>query len=121
LDVNEQLYRKNHQLCQRITRAALDFYKVTSSELDNYIEETEAKDQKGDRVSVSQALKHYVRDWSSEGVHERKTFSCVIDTVDVYAPTIEQRIVSPLKVLVPGAGLGRLAYEIAELGGTYFA
>jgi len=117
LAVNEQLIWKNHQLCQKIIRAALDFYEITSTELDNYIRETEAKDQKGDRISVSQALKHYVRDWSSEGTHERKTFTCILDTVGLYAPAVEQRILSPLQVLLPGAGLGRLGFDIAALDG----
>ncbi|KAF2835463.1 N2227-domain-containing protein [Patellaria atrata CBS 101060] len=117
LNINEQLIWKNHQLCEEIVRAALDFYDITSNELEGFIHESEAKSEPADRISVSQALKHYVRDWSGEGAHERKTFSCILNTLAVYAPPLEQRISNPLRVLIPGAGLGRLGFNITALDG----
>jgi SAM-dependent methyltransferase len=67
----------------------------------------------GDHTQVVQALKHFARDWSAAGEHERAaTFPQILSTMATLFPypTGEQR------VLVPGAGLGRLAYELAAQG-----
>ncbi|CAI6333622.1 unnamed protein product [Periconia digitata] len=115
--MNKQLIQLNDQLCQQILRAAFDFYNIAPDELEAYIREAETKNLGADRVSVSQALKHYVRDWSHEGDHERRTYSCILDTIGLYAPALALRFKTPPKVLLPGAGLGRLGYDIAALGG----
>jgi hypothetical protein len=60
-----------------------------------------------------EALRHFVRDWSAEGAPERATiFTPILEALaDV---PIEER--AGKRVLVPGSGLGRLAWEISELG-----
>ena len=62
-------------------------------------------------------LKQLVRDWSAEGEVEReKCYKPMIDALlDYYSdiPAAERR---NFRVLVPGAGLGRLAFDIAQLG-----
>ncbi|KAK7691824.1 hypothetical protein QCA50_005228 [Cerrena zonata] len=62
---------------------------------------------------VQESLKHFVRDWSEEGAQERgRIFEPILNVLkDV---PVEQR--GGMKVLVPGSGLGRLAWEISELG-----
>ncbi|KAM9465268.1 carnosine N-methyltransferase-like [Salvelinus alpinus] len=69
-----------------------------------------------DMDKLKSTIKQFVRDWSEAGQAERD--SC-------YLPLIQeiQRLfpsnkcdVSKVSVLVPGAGLGRLAWEIARLG-----
>ncbi|KAF8610356.1 N2227-domain-containing protein [Ceratobasidium sp. AG-I] len=66
-----------------------------------------------DLARVVEALKHCVRDWSADGADERNR---------VFAPILEVLRQVPVsermntKVLVPGAGLGRLAWEIARMG-----
>ncbi|BFU24053.1 hypothetical protein EHI8A_104230 [Entamoeba histolytica HM-1:IMSS-B] len=62
---------------------------------------------------VRSMLTHLYRDWSIEGINERKL---------CYEPILHrlkelyQDNRNNIKILVPGAGLGRLAYEIASLG-----
>lgn len=65
---------------------------------------------------VSSTLKQIARDWSTECVEERRT---------TYAPFIEELNSlfpsdsidrSKIRVLVPGSGLGRLAFDIAVEG-----
>jgi len=61
---------------------------------------------------VKEALKHFIRDWSVEGREERdRLFSPILAVLRA-----DMRAREDLKVLVPGAGLGRLAWEIANLG-----
>ena len=62
---------------------------------------------------VRESLKHLVRDWSAQGKRERDV---------IFTPILEQLDKIPkdkratYRVLVPGAGLGRLAWEIASMG-----
>ena len=59
--------------------------------------------------SAAQLLAHLARDWSRAGDAARRR---------TYAPVLRalRRERRKLRVLVPGAGLSRLAYEIASLG-----
>ena len=68
-----------------------------------------------DHAKVREALKHFVRDWSEEGRGERsQTFRMVLDTLGRLESEVGGR--RKKRVLVPGAGLGRLAWEISQLG-----
>lgn len=60
-----------------------------------------------------EALRHFVRDWSEEGGPERiKIFEPILSVLREIPE--DQR--SRMRILVPGCGLGRLAWEISELG-----
>ena len=66
-----------------------------------------------DLSRVRESLKHFIRDWSEEGASERtRTFSPILDVLNEVDPS--QR--GEMKILVPGCGLGRLAWEISQLG-----
>ena len=67
----------------------------------------------GDLSRVREAMKHFVRDWSAEGEREReRIFRPILDVLQDVAPEDREQA----RVLVPGAGLGRLAWEISRLG-----
>lgn len=57
-----------------------------------------------------------MRDWSSLGSSERKQcYGPIIEEIEKkYPPDKFKR--SDIQILVPGAGLGRLAFEIASRG-----
>ncbi|KAF5322504.1 hypothetical protein D9619_001588 [Psilocybe cf. subviscida] len=62
---------------------------------------------------VREAMKHFVRDWSEEGRGERtRIFEPVLELLR----KVKQKERESMRVLVPGCGLGRLAWEISELG-----
>ncbi|XP_064470604.1 carnosine N-methyltransferase-like isoform X2 [Ornithodoros turicata] len=69
-----------------------------------------------DMDKVQGVLKQFVREWSSEGSEERQAcFQPILDAIESHFPSDNVNPAS-VKVLVPGAGLGRLAYEIARRG-----
>ncbi|VVC36057.1 Hypothetical protein CINCED_3A008587 [Cinara cedri] len=71
-----------------------------------------------DLEKVESTLKQLVRDWSIEGIEERKTcYKPIIDEILKEFP-LKSVSASDIKILVPGAGLGRLVFEIAKLGYT---
>ncbi|KZT69654.1 N2227-domain-containing protein [Daedalea quercina L-15889] len=67
----------------------------------------------GDLPRVRESLKHFMRDWSEEGREERANiFGPILDVLnEVTAPGRRG-----MRVLVPGSGLGRLAWEISNAG-----
>ncbi|XP_006455526.1 hypothetical protein AGABI2DRAFT_209970 [Agaricus bisporus var. bisporus H97] len=66
-----------------------------------------------DLARVREALKHFVRDWSEEGAGEReKIFQPILRVLEQIPLSAREEA----RVLVPGSGLGRLAWEISQLG-----
>lgn len=62
---------------------------------------------------IRDVLKQFVREWSVEGIEERsRTFMPILDVLSEVAPQRREETT----VLVPGSGLGRLAWEIANMG-----
>ncbi|KAG7123758.1 Carnosine N-methyltransferase like protein [Verticillium longisporum] len=115
MDTVASLIEQNHVLCQQVVDGALEFYGVERDEMTRYIEAKEKENKAAERVSVSQALKHYVRDWTVSGLRERDAaFPCIIQSLEQYFPDRSQ---GDVKVLLPGAGVGRLGHEVAALGG----
>ncbi|KDN36483.1 N2227-domain-containing protein [Tilletiaria anomala UBC 951] len=85
-----------------------------------------------DLDKVRSTLKQFVRDWSECGRAERDAaYQPILDALERYLPqlyarlpqagrpledTQQRQVHADLRVLVPGAGLGRLAFEIAKRG-----
>ena len=107
----------NQELCSRIVQHALEFYGIETEELQKHIKDNESAGKKADKIAVSQALKHFVRDWTETGARERDgPFPCLLKKLDQLFPDRDADA-TPIKALLPGAGLGRLGYDIADLGG----
>ncbi|XP_064387847.1 carnosine N-methyltransferase-like [Halichondria panicea] len=65
---------------------------------------------------VLTTVKQFYRDWSSEGAAERdQCYRPLIEEVLRYFP-LNKCDPSEVSILVPGCGLGRLAYELAKRG-----
>lgn len=70
-----------------------------------------------DMEKVQSTLKQFVRDWSEEGKEERgQSYGPILEELDRLYGDLDEDDKSRLKVLVPGAGMGRLSYEIATKG-----
>ncbi|KIW99536.1 uncharacterized protein Z518_11275 [Rhinocladiella mackenziei CBS 650.93] len=124
-DKCKSLFSSNNQLVRSIVENAFRYYEISNDELDSFASSVE-KTEKPDRISISQALKHVVRDWSQDGYHEWiESYRCIIETLKIFfpdhAPTGTARLAkSPLKILLPGSGLNRLAHEISKIGRNSF-
>lgn len=67
-------------------------------------------------AKINTTLRQCMRDWSVEGQDERrKSYGAVIKELERLCPVNPERKGAP-KVLVPGAGEGRLTYEIVSRG-----
>jgi hypothetical protein len=115
-DIEELIY-ENEMICKGIIANALKFYRVDQKELDEHIKDAEKSKRQADRISVSQTLKHFVRDWADEGSKERNdAFPCILSTME--ALKLDSPSEQPLKILLPGSGVGRLGHELTNLGGN---
>eukprot|EP00566_Odontella_aurita_P013787 CAMPEP_0113572344 /NCGR_PEP_ID=MMETSP0015_2-20120614/26039_1 /TAXON_ID=2838 /ORGANISM="Odontella" /LENGTH=440 /DNA_ID=CAMNT_0000475359 /DNA_START=153 /DNA_END=1472 /DNA_ORIENTATION=+ /assembly_acc=CAM_ASM_000160 len=78
--------------------------------------EPERKWSSDDTMSkVSSVLKSLARDWSAEGVAEREqSYRPILDGFDRHVKVNKES--DPPRILVPGAGVGRLAVELASRG-----
>ncbi|KAI4285129.1 MAG: hypothetical protein L6R38_000879 [Xanthoria sp. 2 TBL-2021] len=60
-------------------------------------------------------IRQFYRDWSSEGAGERRTsYGPVLRDIDAAFANVPNK--GDIKVLVPGAGLGRLVFELCKQG-----
>jgi hypothetical protein len=110
----EGLMLKNAGLAEDVLEHAFNFYGVSRTELEDFVQDT-ANGTNSQKGSTLYAMKHFVRDWSQEGLHEREaTYPCIMAAMQTAFPERSQK---PVTVLVPGSGLGRLGHEIAALGG----
>jgi N2227-like protein len=101
-----------------ITNHALKYYNITSEELKEFSSKIELGDLMGAQAQVDEALDHIVRDWTNEGLHERAAiYPQILNTLDNLFPKRNKGSYGSLKVAIPGAGLGRLAHEVSNLGG----
>lgn len=92
------------------------FYGIEQKELEQHVAEAEKAARLADRISTSQTLKHFVRDWADEGSKERDdAFPCILSTLEKLKP--QAVLEAPFKILLPGSGVGRLGTEVADLGG----
>ena len=75
----------------------------------------------GDMDKVRSTLRQFVRDWSLEGDQERScSYGPILKELDTRFAKLSNQDRAAIKVLVPGAGLGRLAYEIASRGNKIY-
>lgn len=72
-----------------------------------------------DLDKVRSTLKQFYRDWTVEGTTERNIcYTPVMEELDRRFGSLSAEARGKISVLVPGAGLGRLAFDIAVAGYT---
>ena len=71
-----------------------------------------------DIVKMRSTLRLFIRDWAIDGLEERNsTYKPILEELKKFFENRPKKdFEEGINVLVPGAGLGRLMYEIAKLG-----
>ncbi|KAF9446460.1 N2227-domain-containing protein [Macrolepiota fuliginosa MF-IS2] len=77
----------------------------------------EFRPSESDMDKLRSTLKQFVRDWSVEGKSERDAcYEPIKQALLEYFKEVQPENRSRTRVLVPGVGLGRLAFDVAQLG-----
>ena len=71
-----------------------------------------------DIIKMRSTLRLFTRDWAMDGIEERNsTYKPILNELkNFFERKTKKEFQDGINILVPGAGLGRLMYEIAKLG-----
>jgi hypothetical protein len=109
---------KNQGVIQRVLENAMKFYEISNDEFEKFISEEEADGSLPNPYRISDILNHLVRDWSIGGPHRRDLGSApILESLKTLYSDGRRGNHEAKRILLPGAGMGRLAHEIAHLGG----
>jgi carnosine N-methyltransferase len=122
LDRVDAAIESNAELARVILRQGLRSFGMSegTSESDHVVmpEEWAGIAKPSDLDKARSTIRQFYRDWSSEGDVEREAcYGPIFRALD--AQRVRHPQVSQLKVLVPGAGLGRLVFDLCQRG--YFS
>lgn len=111
---------ENYKVIQKMLRDSDEveklFYQYPTGPAVQQNEEQTKKISHQDMENVQSTLKQFARDWSAEGESERlQSYKPIIDEIEKFFDP-EKMEINEVKILVPGAGLGRMAYELASRG-----
>ncbi|XP_034661981.1 carnosine N-methyltransferase isoform X2 [Drosophila subobscura] len=120
LDCVRTCIDRNQAVIRQILRERLlypaDGSSSPTSDADSEFDEPPAHVRHGDMDQAQSTLKLIARDWSTDGALEREqSYKPIIDSIKEYYKPSDYEL-NEIKILVPGAGLGRLTYELACLG-----
>ncbi|KAI5784692.1 N2227-like protein-domain-containing protein [Geopyxis carbonaria] len=103
----------NDIVARAIVSHALEYYQISEPELQAFYRHYHPEDRRrGWHVDTVLSLRHIIRDWSADGLAER---------TETFPPLLALLPPGTQHILVPGAGLGRLAYELAARGHSVIA
>ncbi len=125
-------YQENLKAVENCVDANADILAAIVSDVDTMFENPSAANNANNTIvqksqpsptaladieKIQSTLKQFVRDWSAEGQAERdQCYKPIIETLEKIFGSLSRAERSKTKILVPGAGLGRLAFEIAAKG-----
>ncbi|XP_052248905.1 carnosine N-methyltransferase-like [Dreissena polymorpha] len=119
METVQSCVEQNSRIIKLITQDAEHIFENQQNMSNAGEEEPDSKStlpRLSDMEKVKSTLKQFVRDWSDQGQHERAVcYDPVIAEVVKRFPA-DNCETSQVNILVPGAGLGRLAFEFARRG-----
>ncbi|NP_001089556.1 uncharacterized protein LOC734612 [Xenopus laevis] len=114
LDSIRQCIEHNQMILQMIVDDCTHMFENKEYGVNGYRKPTPPSTFEMDKLKST--IKQFVRDWSEDGKSERDAcYQPIVDEILKYFPK-DKSDVSNINILVPGAGLGRLAWEIAKHG-----
>nr|XP_039258584.1 carnosine N-methyltransferase-like [Styela clava] len=106
---------QNSAICMEIVKSCGNAFQNKSYE-ETENDKTTTNPRPMDLDKVRTTLKQIMRDWSEQGQVERdQCYKPIIDEINQRLPLNKDSGLNPT-VLVPGCGLGRLAWELARMG-----
>ena len=113
-DAVDDAIDNNSEIASKVLRSGLEAFGLDHEPADG-AEEWRGTAKSSDMDKVHTTIRQLYRDWSAEGSPEREAcYSPVLQGVERLFADIEDK--GEIQVLVPGAGLGRLVFEICKLG-----
>lgn len=110
LNMIEKCLAHNQRFCNAIISHAHHMFPLGRS-----VDQSEPVTMR-DIGRVQSTIKQFVREWSVEGEEERAScFKPLLDALVERLP-IHPEAPHPIRVMIPGCGLGRLLWETAQLG-----
>ena len=104
----------NAEIASGILETALAAFDVSSEPMGGEVDWRDTA-KTADMEKVNTTIRQFYRDWSEEGAEERAAhFQPVLEDLSAVFRAKEDR--GEVHVLVPGAGLGRLVFEICKAG-----
>ncbi|KAJ6263689.1 hypothetical protein Dda_2258 [Drechslerella dactyloides] len=111
LDKLDECIEKNSAFAEAILKSGCKSFGIDPLSAENWKDLADS----GDLDKARSTIKQFLRDWSKEGAAEReRCYGPILKAIDKYYGTV----VPPceIRILVPGAGLGRLPFEICSRG-----
>jgi carnosine N-methyltransferase len=110
---------KNAELASAILKSGLQSFGIPTPLPPKSKDEKDPNDWRGfatsnDLEKARSTVRQFYRDWSAEGAVERE--ACYRPVISALQKERQTRSGSKLRVLVPGAGLGRLVFELCREG-----
>jgi carnosine N-methyltransferase len=104
---------KNAEIAESILQSGLAYAEIEDTNASK--PEWQGQIMPHNQEKAHSTLRQLFREWSAGGASEREAcFTPIIDALNSEYPSLVER--NHLKVLVPGAGLGRLVFEICYHG-----
>ncbi|KAI9207266.1 N2227-like protein-domain-containing protein [Polychytrium aggregatum] len=116
MDLIQQRIRANARFLTSIIADQENFLNGESSSGSLSLENHEPLSE-ADHDKVRSTLRQFVRDWSKDGEDERTSaYTPILKEIESLFAQMPREDRGKIQILVPGAGLGRLAFEIASRG-----
>lgn len=125
LDEMDDRIRRNADVLEQVAQFCRTFLGLMEGEPGDGANESGAQSSHAASHSVSEhdqdrirtALRQMARDWSAEGAEEReRVYTPILEAVTERYPQLGSEERRAVRVLVPGAGMGRLAFDFAAQG-----
>lgn len=105
---------KSFQVNQGLFDLVVKFSSDHNIHEEEEVEDLRLRPTDRDYENLRSTLRQLVREWSLEGAAERS--ACFTPIIHALLALYNENKKNDVKILVPGAGLGRLAWEISRLG-----
>lgn len=111
-DAVDEAIDSNADLADAILASGLPSFGIDANDTSWYGHATP-----NDMEKARSTLRQFFRDWSAEGLRERNSsFLPIISALEHHLPNLPPERRYQCRILVPGAGLGRLVFDLCAIG-----